>query len=371
MRVRARAGHVRPCRTRAARKEISEDEVLEALLDDGLCDRCDREVAPAAAALTGEVRAGYYHTMASTLSPPRSPMRAGLSFSAFPLLSRELVSRPGAECAVLLLRFALPGGAALGVSQPCTHVKFRLDGLLPRARTFSLVSAAHERGAFAIAVKVRPGGRASPRLAALRPGVDSAHFARTLTKRLAAPLGGADARGARLALVVFGIGVTEVLLTAREALRAGQRVGLLVAARAAADLLFVRELCEAAAEAAAGADADAAAHTVAAAGAGAALPPMRLRFLLSREEPPAALVAELDDICGGPGAAARCGVSVARGRVDAASVAETFGGGAWRGAASLCVGTKAQAREAYALLAAEAGAVRRLLGRPMLCGLCF
>ena len=316
--------------------------------------------------------------MASTLSPPRSPMRAGLSFSAFPLLSRELVSRPGAECAVLLLRFGLPGGAALGVSQPCTHVKFRLDGLLPRARTFSLVSAAHERGAFAIAVKVRPGGRASPRLAALRPGVDSALFARTLTKRLAAPLGGADARGARLALVVFGIGVTEVLLTAREALRAGQRVGLLVAARAAVDLLFVRELCEAAAEAAAGADADAAgadadaaAQTVAAAGAGAAPPPMRLRFLLSREEPPAALVAELDDICGGPGAAARCGVSVARGRVDAASIAETFGGGAWRGAATLCVGTKAQAREAYTLLAAEAGAVRRLVGRPMLSGLCF
>jgi len=289
-------------------------------------------------------------------------MRAGLSFSAFPLLSRELVSRPGAECAVLLLRFALPGGAALGVSQPCTHVKFRLDGLLPRARTFSLVSAAHERGAFAIAVKVRPGGRASPRLAALRPGVDSALFARTLTKRLAAPLGGADARGARLALIVFGVGVTEVLLTAREALRAGQRVGLLVAARAAADLLFVRELCEAAAEAAASAVADAAA------GAGAAL---QLRFLLSREEPSAALVAELDDICGGPGAAARCGVSVARGRVNAASVAETFGGGKWRGAATLCVGTKAQAREAYALLAAEAGAVRRLLGRPMLCGLCF
>ena len=246
---------------------------------------------------------------------------------------------------------------------------------MPRARTFSLVSPAHERGAFAIAVKVRPGGRASPRLAALRPGVDSAFFARTLTKRLAAPLGGVGARGARLALIVFGIGVTEVLLTAREALHAGQRVALLVAARAAADLVFVRELCEVAAEAAAAAAAAEADADGAGAGAGggasasAGPPIMQLRFLLSREAPPAALIAEFDLQCGGgAGAAARCGVSAARGRVDAARVAEAFGGGAWRGAAALCVGTKAQAREAYALLAAEAGVTRRLLGRPVVWG---
>jgi len=321
-------------------------------------------------------------------------MRGGVSFLPFTLLSREVVSRPGAELEVLLLRFALPAGGAssLGLEQPTTHVKVRYSGAawLPRARTFSLVSAADERGSFAIAVKIRPGGRASPMLAALRPGLDAAHFAHTLTKRLAAPLDGAGARGARLALVVFGIGATEVLLTARRALRAGQRVTLLAAARSAADLLFLKELCAAAAEAAAASAAAAApAAAAGAASEGEAGPPMRLRLLLSREEPPVALLSELDALCGGggvvgggvvgggdgggsggggggsPGAAARCGVTVARGRVDAASVRAAFGGAEWRDAAALCVGTKAQAREAYALLASEAGVTRRLLGAPI------
>ena len=93
---------------------------------------------------------------------------------------------------------------------------------------------------------------------------------------------------------------------------------------------------------------------------------MQLRLLLSREEPPAALLGELDTLCGGaPGAAARCGVAAARGRIDAASVCAAFPSAEWRGAAALCVGTKAQAREAYALLAAS-GVTRRLLGRPVL-----
>jgi len=285
-------------------------------------------------------------------------MRGGLSFRPFPLLAREVISRAGAQHEVVLLRFGLPQDAPLGVAQPTAHVKARLPG--SRARTYSIVSPAAARGYFCIAVKVRPPpeGTLSPLLAALAPGRDAALFARTLTKRLAAPLDGAAAAGRRLAVAVFGIGAAEAVHTVRCALRAGQTVALLVAARAAADLVFVRELCEAAAEAAEAAAA-------AAAGGAAAPPPLRLRFLLSREPPPAALQQELDALCGG--AAARCGVSVEQGRIDAAAVAAAVGAPEWADAAALAVGTKQQAREAYALLAA-AGVRRRLLGRPILWG---
>ena len=283
-----------------------------------------------------------------------SPMRGGFSFRPFPLLKREVISRPGASYDVVLLTFGLPrDDAALGVSQPTTHVKARLPG--SRGRTYSIVSPASARGHFCISVKVRPPpeGALSPRLAALEPG-DVALFARTLTKRLAAPLDGTPAAGRRLAVAVFGIGVAEAVITVRRALRAGQAVALLVAARASADLVFVRELCEAAAEAAA-----------AAAAAAGAPPPLRLRFLLSREPPPAAFSRELDELCGG--AAAACGVSAEQGRIDAASVAAAVGAPEWRDAAALAVGTKQQAREAYALLAA-AGVRRKLLGKPVLWG---
>ena len=82
-----------------------------------------------------------------------------------------------------------------------------------------------------------------------------ARFARTLTKRLAAPLDGPSALGARLALIAFGIGVVEVVYTARTALAAGQRVSLLVAVQRASDAVLLPELCEAAAAAAAAASA--------------------------------------------------------------------------------------------------------------------
>ena len=291
-----------------------------------------------------------------------SPMRGGISFAPFPLLSREVVSRSGAEFEVLLLRFGLDAGASLGFSQPTTHVKVRIEGsLLPRARTFSLVSDAGERGSFSICIKVRPAGRLTPWLAALRPGTDSARFARTLTKRLNFPIDedGDGARGRRLSIVVFGIGVTEVLLTVRRALRAGQIVSLLFAARRSADLVFVRELCEAASSFGG--------NAIAGAGAECApdIAPLRLRFLLSREEPPPAFLAELDDLCGG--SAADCGVIAARGRIDAATVGEAFESAEWADAAALAVGTKRQARDAYALLAA-AGVTKRLLGKPIVWG---
>ena len=97
-------------------------------------------------------------------------MRGGLSFRPFPLLSRDVISRPGATNEVVLLKFGLPHDAPLGASQPTAHVKARLPG--SRARTYSIVSPASARGYFCISVKVRPPpeGALSPRLAALAPG---------------------------------------------------------------------------------------------------------------------------------------------------------------------------------------------------------
>ena len=185
-----------------------------------------------------------------------------------------------------------------------------------------------------------------------------ARFARTLTKRLAAPLDGPSALGARLALIAFGIGVVEVVYTARTALAAGQRVSLLVAVQRASDAVLLPELCEAAAAAAAAASA----------AAPRCDPPFQVALLLSREAPSEELQLELDGLCGGGAGAARgCGVSVARGLVDQGRIGAAFGGADWGGGMAPAVGSRAQTREAYALLEAV-GVLRRLLGLPILWG---
>ena len=277
-------------------------------------------------------------------------MHGGISFSPFPLLSRECISRPGAEHSVWRLRFSCP--CPLGLEQPTTHVKCRAPGALLRARTYSLTSEADADSFFEICVKLLPGGRVSPHLAALGVG-DSAHFTHTLTRRLAAPLHGADARGRHLALISFGIGVTELLLTARRAAHAGQAVSLLCAVRASADALFLRELC--------GLAADAEGRSAKAGGS------FELHLLVSREEPSEELRADVAEALAAGGAAAAARVCLRRGRVDEWEVARVFGDARWATAAALAVGSKVQAREAYALLR-RVGVTQRLVGKAILWG---
>lgn len=306
-------------------------------------------------------------------------MQGGLSFRPFRLVERETITSAGAEFPVVLLRFALPARpdgspSTLGFSQPTTHVKIRLPGSWLRARTFSIVSPADSPGGFSIAAKVHPGGRLTPWLASVPLGT-SVPVTRTLTKRLAAPL---DAPGRLLVAVSFGIGVAELVVTVRRAVEAGQHVALAAAFRSSADVVFLRELCAVVREAAAEGGS-------ATAGRGS----LTLHVLCSRDGPSEALAAtaaaalEAPPSGSGDRAAAADCVLLCRGRIDRPSLEallahadriRTVASGRrsslasdWPRAAALAVGSKAQARAAYELLAAL-GVRQRLLGRPVVWG---
>lgn len=273
---------------------------------------------------------------------------------------------------------------------------------------------------FHITVKIIPGGRVSSWLAA-QPIGSLIPITKTLTKRLAAPLSSSGAAGRHLGLICYGIGVTECILTAKWALEAGQAVKLVYAIRAAADMLFVKELC-----------ALAAAYPTAAGNHGLDAGQNRGRFelhlLLSREEPSPAFTSSLRETVGdsevepGNGAVVVVGnfensapavpstmtlaaaesvdrhepsvvksygtnepslkpagiasnVHVRRGRVDEAQLDSIFTADAsesrlWRNdniSAFMVVGSKIQKRSTYALLR-KLGMKKQLLGRPVLWG---
>jgi NAD(P)H-flavin reductase len=284
-------------------------------------------------------------------------MRGGVVFRPYELQARELLSLPGADYEVVLLRFALrpeEGGArgVLGLSQPTTHVKVRVPGaLLPRARTYSLVSDEDAVGYFAIAVKVLPGGRVSPYLCALPIG-GTASFTHTLRRRLARPI---DVPGRALVVVAFGIGIAECVRLVRRAADAGQHVAVVYAVRTARDPVFLPELC-----------------------AAVACHPARVSLCIriAHEDPNPALA---DAVCAalakGATHTASPGtpVTVERGRVDALLLSRVLAAPVWSAAraartdAVFAVGSRTQARAAYVLLA-ELNFRRRLLGGSVLWG---
>ena len=293
-------------------------------------------------------------------------MRGGVAFRPYALLSREVISQPGASHEVVLLRFAVdgayePGGARrLGFTQPTVHVKVRVPaGRLPRARTFSLVSDADADGFFAIAVKVIPGGRVSPYLRDLPVGAP-ALFSRTMTKRLARPLDDAPV-GAALVAVAFGIGVAECVLTVRRAVQGGQRVLLIYAVRTSVDTVFLEALCALAAQHPPPPSSPTTADDYQVQAAGS----FELCVLVSREEPSDALRAQL-------GAASKAGAAARalRGRVEPDVLAGLLAGPAWSSArtanldAVFAIGSRAQQRAAYHMLA-HLGFRHRLLGPPL------
>jgi hypothetical protein len=185
---------------------------------------------------------------------------------------------------------------------------------------------------------------------------EAAPFARTLTKRLLAPLGGEGAQGRRRGLVCFGVGSTECFGTAQRAAQSGQHVVMVCAYRHGADVLFLGELCALAAQPGAGR--------------------FELHVLLSREAPDGQLLARVSSALAAAGVAdgaLPASIHLRQGRVDAAQLRGVFS--PWLssgkdGAASppapafLAVGSKAQQREAHRLLHGL-GLRGRLLGRPV------
>ena len=197
------------------------------------------------------------------------------------------------------------------------------------------------------AVQVHEGGCVSPFLRDLPLG-GTARFARTLTKHLAAPFDGPGAAGHSLALIGFGIGAAELPLTAARAAAAGQRVQVDLAVATGNDVVLLTEFFSAA--------------TAAAMATGTGAGSLAVAVLVSREQPSAELTA-----CVAAAVASGAVVTAMKARVDSTSIGQLLPATPWAvgPAAALCVGTRAQTREGYHLLA-EVGITQRLLGRPIL-----
>jgi len=164
-------------------------------------------------------------------------MRAGLWFTQYQL-GDVIEVQSGTEddpfhC-IKRFRFLLDSPKeSLGFGQPLTHIKIRRKDSWFRSRTYSLISPPDSKGYFEILVKIYKGGCCCEYLHSLHPG-DKVYIAKTLTKRLSL----ADNVG----LLAFGIGITEMVLTARMLLEKKSNVKLLYFNRFPRDILFRKEL---------------------------------------------------------------------------------------------------------------------------------
>ena len=218
------------------------------------------------------------------------------------------------------LTFALPDPQdCLGFGAPTTHIKIRRPNSCILSKTYSLTSPPTDRGRFQITVKVYRGGNCSGYLAGLNVG-DCAHVSRTMTKTMRV---GARDPPVNVGLIAFGIGITEMLVTAEDLLRAGHSVTLLYANRHSRDILFEDEL-----------------SALSAAGAG--------RF---------SVVHVLSRTCDIPHGVA--------GRPSAEVLSGYFSQWEPRSAYFLAIGSKKMMRDTYAILG-KLGFKQRLLGRPTL-----
>lgn len=151
-------------------------------------------------------------------------MRKGIAFRPFEVIAADTLTAPDESrgiCEVRLITFALHNPAEpLGFGQPGTNVKISPSGCT--SRTYSICSDPEMTGQFQIAVKVYPQGRVSGHLAGLSPG-DHARVSRTLTRPVPHFV-----EGWSIGLIAYGIGITEVLHTARHVLTHGAKAVTLV-----------------------------------------------------------------------------------------------------------------------------------------------
>jgi len=167
-------------------------------------------------------------------------MRGGISFRPFRVVDNQvLVSaeplRDIEEVRLITIALVDPD-EILGFGQPSTNVKISPTGGA-KGHTYSICSDPSMRGAFQIGFKVYPGGRVSGHLAGLRAG-QQVFASRTLTKPM---INLPDCSS--VGLIAFGIGITEMLHTARRAFTEGaSRVTLLWANRYAEQVCFTKEL---------------------------------------------------------------------------------------------------------------------------------
>ncbi|KAJ3369926.1 Cytochrome b5 reductase 4 [Kappamyces sp. JEL0680] len=163
-------------------------------------------------------------------------MRGGILFQPFQVSSVSCLLQAEADdeySEVLEIVFALPHDGSLGFGQPGTHIKIRRPDSLVRARTYSLTSPAAQKGYFSVVVKVYRGGQMSQNYLGRLVAGDTMYVAKTLTKPTL------DA--SKVGLVCFGIGITEMVLTAEELLRQGRQVILVHCLRYQREIIPVFE----------------------------------------------------------------------------------------------------------------------------------
>lgn len=116
--------------------------------------------------------------------------------------------------------------AKLDFGQPTTHIKIRRPDSLFRSRTYS-ISSPKGAAQFDITVKVYKNGIMSTYISNLKEN-DYIHLAKTRTKQISSPC-------VRVGIIVFGIGVTEVLQIESTLLSKNIETRLIVANRKVAD----------------------------------------------------------------------------------------------------------------------------------------
>eukprot|EP00899_Mesostigma_viride_P014013 jgi/Mesvir1/22612/Mv14057-RA.1 len=164
----------------------------------------------------------------------------GVWFRPCKLINREVLltgedSDPWES--IVRVSFELPG--PLGFEQPCTHVKVRRPNSLFRGRTYSITSRADEIR-LTLTVKVYRGGCMSVYLGKELAIGEVAFIARTRRKPVLL--------SACAGLISFGVGVTEMVHTARQLVAEGREVRLLCAYRHAREALFKEQFDALAAE---------------------------------------------------------------------------------------------------------------------------
>ncbi|CAK4084677.1 unnamed protein product [Aphanomyces euteiches] len=165
-------------------------------------------------------------------------MQRGLGFLPYALVEKTvLVDGDGMDPykSIVQLTFSLGSPeATLGVGQPCTHLRIRLPDSWVLSKSYSIVSRPDERGVFRVVIKVYRGGLMSEYFDRLAIN-DSIYASKSLTKVLKP--------ASHVGLIAFGIGITEMPVTAETLLAQGsQQVTLIHCIRYEREALFTADI---------------------------------------------------------------------------------------------------------------------------------
>ncbi|CAK4638519.1 unnamed protein product [Aphanomyces euteiches] len=123
--------------------------------------------------------------------------------------------------------------ATLGVGQPCTHLRIRQPNSWGMSKSYSIVSRPDELGVFRVVIKVYRGGVLSEYFDSLNIN-DSIEACKSKTKIMHP--------STHVGLIAFGIGITEMLVTAETLLAQGSEVTLVHCIRYEREKIFTDEI---------------------------------------------------------------------------------------------------------------------------------